>query len=567
MSDKETEPKPKRTIFILYIPGGAILGLIPSMMLERLEELTETPTGHLFQVVDGVSTGSILAAGMGVRDKEDPTKPKISSKEMSKLFRRIGPKIFPDIKGRQAKLVTSNLLNFVEDNLDPTRVERGVLNRINKACNALSESITDEEQKKTFIKLREVITSRWLTKSNKTYGLKLCGQLREANESLAKNIDHISGLFSLRPETGVLSRVFRQSAVGGAKLVKKAWAKNYMFDAEVPKKYFRKFFGENRLDESLLSIYISTYDLKNNRRYTFFSRKKDFFSTDPNTPSVTSKNNNKIWDTVMASVANPFAFPPHLTEDGLLCSDKAPVHTPFTSVLDVMKNKPDDADVKLVIMGCGTHLNKNLEDDDDDLETMAQDINRLGMIGNLARGKELAHITNYVMSGARAATRQMLGENNIVEFNPPLAPRSDAEQDQVPDRDVLNGTPENIDKIENRTKQYIEENDQEFRKLSLTLIENLRNIGRMDDAKYKRVKAEITSGIKDPSCLKENGNDQDDSDQQQGVHAVFDSLEGTMFDVAPAEEQDNDPEAEDKPKDKKDDKKNGTDKGPKGPTP
>lgn len=55
----------------------------------------------------------------------------------------------------------------------------------------------------------------------------------------------------------------------------------------------------------------------------------------------------------MASTANPFAYPPHITEDKTLCIDKAIVHTPIYCVNDILANKPENADVKLVILGTG----------------------------------------------------------------------------------------------------------------------------------------------------------------------------------------------------------------------
>ena len=51
---------------ILSIDGGGIRGIIPAMLLARLESLTGRPVSRLFDLVAGTSTGGILALGLTI---------------------------------------------------------------------------------------------------------------------------------------------------------------------------------------------------------------------------------------------------------------------------------------------------------------------------------------------------------------------------------------------------------------------------------------------------------------------------------------------------------------------
>ena len=49
---------------ILSIDGGGIRGIIPAMVLARIEDLTGKPISELFDLIAGTSTGGILALGL-----------------------------------------------------------------------------------------------------------------------------------------------------------------------------------------------------------------------------------------------------------------------------------------------------------------------------------------------------------------------------------------------------------------------------------------------------------------------------------------------------------------------
>lgn len=79
---------------ILAIDGGGIRGLIPAMVLERLEALTGRPVCDLFDLVAGTSTGGILACGLVAPAADGSGGPRHSAAAMAQLYRQEGPAIF-----------------------------------------------------------------------------------------------------------------------------------------------------------------------------------------------------------------------------------------------------------------------------------------------------------------------------------------------------------------------------------------------------------------------------------------------------------------------------------------
>lgn len=53
---------------ILSIDGGGIGGLIPALVLARLEELCQKACCQLFDLMAGTSTGGIIALGLSTPD-------------------------------------------------------------------------------------------------------------------------------------------------------------------------------------------------------------------------------------------------------------------------------------------------------------------------------------------------------------------------------------------------------------------------------------------------------------------------------------------------------------------
>jgi len=85
----ETQQPPIR---ILSIDGGGIRGIIPALVLARIEQLTNRPIAQLFDLVAGTSTGGILALGLTI--PKFPGRPLYRAKEFVSMFEHEGPRIF-----------------------------------------------------------------------------------------------------------------------------------------------------------------------------------------------------------------------------------------------------------------------------------------------------------------------------------------------------------------------------------------------------------------------------------------------------------------------------------------
>lgn len=488
-----------RAIYILYVPGGAVLGIIPSMILARLEELTETPAIHLFQATDGVSTGGLIAGSMNVRNLENSIRPKFSSPAIFEKFRELSPVFFPQIPQRNYKMITANALNVLEDITDPLKADALILKEIEQYLKILEDSVTDGE-KPVVQKIRELATTKWYSNTDRKKALKLCDDISKQNPNLSEHTGNLNELIFVRETNGVFSTLFKKSALAGMDMAR-TWARDFLFDPKTMENAYKDLYGDARMSDCIRTTYITTYDTRKNGAHTFYCLKSDFFSLDPETPSEVSKGNHKIWDAVMASTANPFAFPPHTTEDSMVCVDKAIVHTPLRCVLDVLARKPPDAIVKLVVLGTGRYITS-----EKDNANLCEEYARYGVLGNFVRGQETAELQNFTMSQANEILQGSLGPENIIELSPRLSPRTKKEVDQLPNRSPLDASPGNVQKIINRTKSFLWEEDKKIRDLAMMLAQNLYNIGQMDEEKFIRVKNKIHTSCdkeecKDFSCI------------------------------------------------------------------
>lgn len=80
------------SIRILSIDGGGIRGIIPAMVLAKIEERTGVPTVENFDLIAGTSTGGILALGLSRPDNEG--NPRFSAADLANIYREHGEEIF-----------------------------------------------------------------------------------------------------------------------------------------------------------------------------------------------------------------------------------------------------------------------------------------------------------------------------------------------------------------------------------------------------------------------------------------------------------------------------------------
>lgn len=507
---EESQDSQKRTINILYIPGGGMLGIIPAVVLGRLEELTETPTIELFQVFEGVSTGSIIVGGVNM--------PGVTGERGAELFCMMGPKFFPDIPNRTAKMVVANGLSIFKEfaDLDPLHTDSIKIKEIISHCDGL-RAILPASEHDTIDELEKLSTKRWLTKGNAKTALQMCEELREHGDAAKKHSSSIAELLSVRKKTGLLSSTWRRAATAGINCIKSRWAKDYLFDPEVPKQTFRSLFGDHRLSDTLKSTYISAYDVVNQEIITFKNRKDDFFAMGDDTEGV-ADNDTKLWDAVMGSIAHQGAFPPHQMEDGRIVLDKAIVHQP-QAIDDVLENKPDDADVKVIVLGTGKLLDEEKDLDSDEIVQRYKENN---ILGNLLLGNEIAELEAYIMSSKINYFKEQLGDDHVIEINPRLSPHTTKEEEEFPSRNILDASEDNIRRILIRACKLIEDRDQELRALAQDLIDNLHVLGQIPDEKYERVSKKI--GIKEPSNSAKS--ELKDSDISKEIPSMYERIFG-----------------------------------------
>lgn len=79
---------------ILSIDGGGMRGIIPAVILSRLEDELPLPLSDCFDVIAGVSTGGILACGLAAPRLQ--TQAKLRASDMLKFYTEDGPAVFRD---------------------------------------------------------------------------------------------------------------------------------------------------------------------------------------------------------------------------------------------------------------------------------------------------------------------------------------------------------------------------------------------------------------------------------------------------------------------------------------
>lgn len=79
---------------ILSIDGGGIRGIIPAMILARIERRTGRRITEMFDLIAGTSTGAILALGLTVPQNRKGTRPKYGANQLVSFYEEDGRKVF-----------------------------------------------------------------------------------------------------------------------------------------------------------------------------------------------------------------------------------------------------------------------------------------------------------------------------------------------------------------------------------------------------------------------------------------------------------------------------------------
>jgi uncharacterized protein len=120
---------------ILSIDGGGIRGIIPALVLAKIEQQTGKPACELFDLIAGTSAGGIIALGVTAPGTE--TTPRHSAEELVDLFVAEGPKIF----SRSLLRTIETLDGLIEEKFSAKGLE-AVLSKYLGAA-TLSQALTD----------------------------------------------------------------------------------------------------------------------------------------------------------------------------------------------------------------------------------------------------------------------------------------------------------------------------------------------------------------------------------------------------------------------------------------
>lgn len=81
-----------KAVRILSIDGGGIRGIVPCMVLKRIEEITGKRCSDLFELIGGTSTGGLIA--LGLAKPGNGQEPDFSIDQIKDLYEKNGKRIF-----------------------------------------------------------------------------------------------------------------------------------------------------------------------------------------------------------------------------------------------------------------------------------------------------------------------------------------------------------------------------------------------------------------------------------------------------------------------------------------
>ena len=87
--------KKNNKLVVLFNYGGGMRGIIPAMIMARIEHVTGLRMSDMVDVFTGPSTGAILNTALNVPSKRNPKRPKYRARHMVSFYKREGLNIFP----------------------------------------------------------------------------------------------------------------------------------------------------------------------------------------------------------------------------------------------------------------------------------------------------------------------------------------------------------------------------------------------------------------------------------------------------------------------------------------
>ncbi len=141
-------------IKVISATGGGIRGVISAIVLAEIEKRAGKPIAQISDLICGTSTGSLIACGLTMPSKEDPTKPLYSAQDIVNLYEREGKKIFSNsFISRLRKLRPLHEPKYSANNIeDVLRRYFGNAKLSETLCNVLISSYEIEKRFAFFFK-------------------------------------------------------------------------------------------------------------------------------------------------------------------------------------------------------------------------------------------------------------------------------------------------------------------------------------------------------------------------------------------------------------------------------
>lgn len=496
---KHTVLLKKPSIVHSYAEGGGVLGKMFPVFGNDWEEKTGIPLGFAIHVKEGVSTGLPFMTAISYPHPTDPTRPMFTCKDIMRMYDDDCAEMFQQKPRRLFNLLASNGINLAQRILNPvhSREDRANIELIKRHCDMLLDEVPDD-RKNHVQSLRERASMIWMTKSNQDAALRLVDKIRKeviANpkkkiegykptQKTIEYLDKIGTLIGRRSvgQKGLLSTLFMRSVLFSMDQSKKFLGprENRFHNPLVKQDIFQMRMKDNTMDQVVGSIYTAAYSPKKGGIVYFYARRDDLLDMSPTAPSTVSHPGMKLWDANMATTANLLAFPPHITEDGILTIDKATIHTPGFVISQIEKYKPQDMGIVSITLSTG-HLTSHAQGGEEMYEFYAEN----GEVGN---DHFLEDSKAYTTTAAHMDIATRIGEENIFYISPRMNWKTHEEMISFPSpNEIMNASPENMAKIQKRAEKYLADKADMFNRIWQTLADNMYMLGHIDKPKFDEI--------------------------------------------------------------------------------
>lgn len=516
----------KPHIIVAHGHGGGVLGAMYPVMGAAIEERIETPLGFAIHVKDIASTAGPFFTGISIPHPADPTQPRYSCEQLISIYSEDCQAIMPPKPHRILKMLFSNAITAAGRVFDPAKHKHDQrrIQAIRRLCDELLAFVPDDK-KPVVERLKEKAATPWLTKSGKESVLKLCSRISEpttgdtrkkinpympmpeALETVKNIVTYVSARSTA--QRGSLGTLFMQVAIKAMNSLQPylGTVDDRLHSPEVKMRIFQKRMGDLTLEQCFGSMYFSAFNPRSMSFMPMYSRREDLLDVMPDTPAVTSRPQRKAWDANMATTTNLLAYPPHKMEDGTIVIEKGTIHTGNFVISEVIAHKPPETGIISITFSTGHVVTEQMADRE------LMEYYETGEINE----RFLDEANAQVNTAAFMANANYIGKDNIFILSPRMSPLDEKEMAEFPSRDITDGSPENMAKIEKRARKFVTDEEDKINQICQILADNLYLLGKMDRTKYDRVTGRI--GIRDAMNASANGLSAGNDNQPQAATA------------------------------------------------